>query len=58
LIKSDSGIGLNGCHIGYSCTDTEKDTIISYIWTKYYKEIHDELIFPKISWFSPKFKDL
>lgn len=55
---SDMGSGMGGGHIGYPCTDHEKDLLISYVWSKYQKAMASGLVFPVVVWFKPFFEDL
>lgn len=58
LVITDRGFGCGGGHIGIPCTDNEKDGLINLIWCKYHRAVVAGLIFPKITWFSPIFRDL
>jgi len=51
---SDRGGGPSGGHIGYSCTDSEKDRLLFLLYSKFNKAIDKDLIVPTIAWFKPK----
>jgi hypothetical protein len=51
---TDRGSGGHGGHLGYPCTDAERDALLSLLYGRFGKAIQAGLILPTIAWFKPR----